>query len=58
MLFHLFLQVRITEGASLYSLCRSWLRNGAHEGLQVRLSVSVLLFFCNFNVEFGLVFMS
>lgn len=34
MLFHLFLQVRITEGASLYSLCRSWLRNGAHEGLQ------------------------
>ncbi|KAF3557883.1 hypothetical protein F2Q69_00011435 [Brassica cretica] len=27
-------KVRITEGASLYSLCRSWLRNGAHEGLQ------------------------
>ncbi|KAF8050001.1 hypothetical protein N665_2070s0009 [Sinapis alba] len=25
-------KVRITEGASLYSLCRSWLRNGAHEG--------------------------
>ncbi|KAG2323237.1 hypothetical protein Bca52824_016450 [Brassica carinata] len=22
------------EGASLYSLCRSWLRNGAHEGVQ------------------------
>jgi hypothetical protein len=28
------LQVRITEGASLYSLCRSWLRNGAHEGIK------------------------
>ncbi|KFK31107.1 hypothetical protein AALP_AA6G069000 [Arabis alpina] len=27
-------KVRITEGASLYSLCRSWLRNGAHEGVQ------------------------
>ncbi|KAL1205739.1 hypothetical protein V5N11_000080 [Cardamine amara subsp. amara] len=27
-------KVRITEGASLYSLCRSWLRNGAHEGIQ------------------------
>ncbi|KAG2323236.1 hypothetical protein Bca52824_016449 [Brassica carinata] len=26
--------VRITEGASLYSLCRSWLRKGAHEGVQ------------------------
>ncbi|CAF2052106.1 unnamed protein product, partial [Brassica napus] len=31
-----FLQVRITDGASLYSLSRSWLRNGAHEGIQVR----------------------
>ncbi|ESQ51870.1 hypothetical protein EUTSA_v10016920mg [Eutrema salsugineum] len=29
-------KVRITEGASLYSLCRSWLRNGAHEGIQQR----------------------
>jgi hypothetical protein len=27
-------KVRITEGASLYSLCRSWLRNGAHEGIK------------------------
>ncbi|KAG2329797.1 hypothetical protein Bca52824_000977 [Brassica carinata] len=27
-------KVRITEGASLYSLCRSWLRNGAYEGVQ------------------------
>ncbi|XP_010469541.1 PREDICTED: chromosome alignment-maintaining phosphoprotein 1-like isoform X1 [Camelina sativa] len=27
-------KVRISEGASLYSLCRSWLRNGAHEGIQ------------------------
>ncbi|KAG2327772.1 hypothetical protein Bca4012_036793 [Brassica carinata] len=27
-------KVRITEGASLYSLCRSWLRNGAHEGVE------------------------
>ncbi|KAL0713693.1 hypothetical protein Bca4012_020671 [Brassica carinata] len=27
-------RVRITEGASLYSLCRSWLRNGAYEGVQ------------------------
>ncbi|XP_018439261.2 uncharacterized protein LOC108811670 isoform X2 [Raphanus sativus] len=25
-------KVRFTEKASLYSLCRSWLRNGAHEG--------------------------
>ncbi|CAN8295571.1 unnamed protein product [Cochlearia groenlandica] len=25
-------KIRITEGASLYSLCRSWLRNGSHEG--------------------------
>lgn len=36
------LQVRITEGASLYSLCRSWLRNGAHEGVQVHINV----YFC------------
>ncbi|KAJ0245070.1 Proline-rich family protein [Hirschfeldia incana] len=27
-------KVRITEDASLYSLSRSWLRNGAHEGIQ------------------------
>ncbi|ESQ36433.1 hypothetical protein EUTSA_v10009447mg, partial [Eutrema salsugineum] len=27
-------KVRITDGASLYSLGRSWLRNGAHEGIQ------------------------
>ncbi|CAH8287087.1 unnamed protein product [Eruca vesicaria subsp. sativa] len=27
-------KVRITDGASLYSLSRSWLRNGAHEGVQ------------------------
>uniref|UniRef100_A0A1J3GVN8 Uncharacterized protein n=3 Tax=Noccaea caerulescens TaxID=107243 RepID=A0A1J3GVN8_NOCCA len=27
-------KVRITEDASLYSLGRSWLRNGAHEGIQ------------------------
>ncbi|XP_010522386.1 PREDICTED: uncharacterized protein LOC104801020 isoform X2 [Tarenaya hassleriana] len=27
-------KVRITEGDSLYSLCRSWLRNGVHEGIQ------------------------
>ncbi|KAF3608504.1 hypothetical protein DY000_02044399 [Brassica cretica] len=27
-------RVRITDEASLYSLTRSWLRNGAHEGMQ------------------------
>ncbi|XP_013583752.1 PREDICTED: uncharacterized protein LOC106292663 isoform X2 [Brassica oleracea var. oleracea] len=27
-------KVRITDEASLYSLSRSWLRNGAHEGMQ------------------------
>ncbi|CAN7066512.1 unnamed protein product, partial [Brassica oleracea var. botrytis] len=27
-------QVRISDGASLYSLSRSWLRNGDHEGIQ------------------------
>ncbi|KAJ4914920.1 proline-rich family protein [Raphanus sativus] len=27
-------KVRITDDASLYSLSRSWLRNGAHEGMQ------------------------
>ncbi|EOA36931.1 hypothetical protein CARUB_v10009801mg [Capsella rubella] len=27
-------KVRITEGASLYSLGRSWLKNGAHVGIQ------------------------
>ncbi|CAN7066516.1 unnamed protein product [Brassica oleracea var. botrytis] len=32
----LFFQVRISDGASFYSLSRSWLRNGAHEGIQVR----------------------
>ncbi|CAA7049476.1 unnamed protein product [Microthlaspi erraticum] len=34
-------KVRITEGASLYSLCRSWLRNGAHEGIQPQRSDTV-----------------
>ncbi|XP_022949214.1 uncharacterized protein LOC111452632 [Cucurbita moschata] len=27
-------KVRITDGASLYALCRSWLRNGSHEECQ------------------------
>ncbi|XP_010542992.1 PREDICTED: uncharacterized protein LOC104816029 [Tarenaya hassleriana] len=27
-------KVRITDGASLYSVCRSWLRNGVNEGIQ------------------------
>ncbi|CAH2059718.1 unnamed protein product [Thlaspi arvense] len=34
-------KVRIREGASLYSLCRSWLRNGAHEGVQQQRSDTV-----------------
>ncbi|KAF3557882.1 hypothetical protein F2Q69_00011434 [Brassica cretica] len=35
-------KVRITEGASLYSLCRSWFRNGAHEGLQKQQSDTMM----------------
>ncbi|KFK42841.1 hypothetical protein AALP_AA1G045900 [Arabis alpina] len=31
-------KVKITDGASLYSLGRSWLRNGAHEGIQTQRS--------------------
>lgn len=47
--FVFLLQVRFTEKASLYSLCRSWLRNGAHEGgVQVRLTFCFcFFFFCN-----------
>ncbi|KAF2601578.1 hypothetical protein F2Q70_00025235 [Brassica cretica] len=35
-------KVRITEGASLYSLCRSWFGNGAHEGLQKQQSDTIM----------------
>ncbi|KAK6145674.1 hypothetical protein DH2020_022494 [Rehmannia glutinosa] len=34
-------KVRISEGASLYSLCRSWLRNGSTEVTQCYLALSV-----------------
>ncbi|KAK6117897.1 hypothetical protein DH2020_048359 [Rehmannia glutinosa] len=34
-------KVRISEGASLYSLCRSWLRNGSTQVTQCYLALSV-----------------
>lgn len=42
-------QVRITDGASLYVLCRSWLRNGSPEESQVGIMLidSYFLYACS-----------
>ena len=45
------LQVRISEGASLYALCRSWLRNGLPDENQVCFPPSIYATYIYWNKD-------